>query len=124
VHPVVYVDVSAIRPGKLAELRAALPRLTRFVEENMPRVASYGIHLDDAGTTMSVVSVHPDSESLAFHLDRGADEFARFADLLDLARIDVYGEVSDPVLERLNRKARLLGDGAVGVHPLQAGFAR
>jgi hypothetical protein len=57
-------------------------------------------------------------------MDVGADEFRRFADLIDLSRIEVYGAVSDAVLERLHRKARMLGSGTVAVHELHAGFAR
>jgi len=73
---------------------------------------------------MTVVAVHPDSDSLEFHLDEGNEEFRKFGDLLDLSRIEVYGEVSDGVKERLDRKARMLGRGTVNVHELHAGFAR
>ena len=57
-------------------------------------------------------------------MDVGGDEFRQFADLIDLSRIEVYGVVSDAVLERLHRKARMLGGGTVAVHELHAGFAR
>ena len=55
-----------------------------FVEQNMPRVISYGFFLDVDRAQMTVVAVHPDSESLEFHMDTGADEFRNFADLIDL----------------------------------------
>lgn len=90
----------------------------------MPRVISYGFFLDKGRTEMTVVAVHPDSESLEFHMDTGAAEFRKFADLIDLSRIEVYGSVSDGVLERLHEKAQALGSGAVAVHELYAGFAR
>ena len=57
-------------------------------------------------------------------VDTGAAEFRKFADLIDLSRIEVYGAVSDGVLERLHRKARMLGSGTVAVHELHAGFVR
>jgi hypothetical protein len=57
-------------------------------------------------------------------MDVGAAEFRKFADLIDLSRIEVYGAVSEPVLERLGQKARMLGSGTVSVHELYAGFAR
>jgi hypothetical protein len=98
--------------------------LAAFVEANMPRVISYGFFLDRDHAEMTVVAIHPDSESLEFHMDVGADEFRKFADLIDLGTIEVYGAVSDGVLERLHRKARMLGGGSVAVHELFAGFAR
>jgi hypothetical protein len=123
-RPIVYIDTSTIRKGKLEELEAAMEHLAAFVEANVPQLVSYGFFLDQDSTQMTVVAVHPDSASLEFHMDIGADEFRQFADLIDLSRIEVYGVVSDAVLERLHRKARMLGGGTVTVHELHAGFAR
>jgi hypothetical protein len=122
--PIVYVDASAIREGRHQELEAAMTDLAAFVEANMPRVISYGFFLDENRTQMTVVAVHPDSESLEFHMDTGAAEFRKFAALIDLLRIEVYGAVSDGVLERLHQKSRMLGSGTVSIHELYAGFAR
>jgi hypothetical protein len=121
---IVYVDVSSIREGKGEELEAAMTDLARFVEAHMPRIAFYGFFLDEARATMTVVAVHPDSASLEFHIDKGNEEFRKFRDLIDLSRIEVYGDVSDGVRERLDSKARMLGRGTVTVHALHAGFAR
>ena len=122
--PIVYVDTSTIRAGKLEDLEGAMGHLAAFVEANVPQLISYGFFLDRDSTQTTVVAVHPDSASLEFHMDVGADEFRNFADLIDLLRIEVYGAVTDAVLERLHRKARMLGRGTVAVHELHAGFAR
>lgn len=121
---IVYVDVSEIREGKHEELEAAMEHLSGFVEAHMPRVASYGFFLDENRRTMTVVAIHPNSESLEFHMDEGNEEFRKFRDFIDLVRIDVYGDVSDGIRERLDRKARMLGRGTVTVHTRHAGFTR
>jgi hypothetical protein len=121
---IVYIDTSVIRDGKLEQLEAAMKHLAAFVEANVPQLISYGFFLDQGSTEMTVVAVHPDSASLEFHLEVGAAEFRKFADLIELTRIEVYGAVSDSVLERLHGKARALGRGAVAVHDLYAGFSR
>lgn len=123
-HPIVYIDTSAIRDGKLEELKVAMKGLATFVEANVPRLMSYAFFLDKAEQQMTVVAVHPDSKSLEFHLDVGSAEFRRFADLIELSRIEVYGRVSETALERLEQKARALGRGTVTVHEFHAGFAR
>jgi hypothetical protein len=123
-QPIVYVDTSAIRKGKLSELEMAMKNLAAFVEANVPQLISYGFFLDEDRTQMTVVAVHPDSASLEFHMDVGGAEFRKFGDLIDLLRIEVYGRVSDAVLERLHEKARMLGRGTVVVHELYAGFIR
>ena len=122
--PIVYIDTSTIRDGKLEELEACMKHLAAFLEANVPQLISYGFFLDQDSTQMTVVAVHPDSASLEFHMDVGADEFRKFADLIDLSRIEVYGAISDAVVERLHRKARMLGSGTVAVHELHAVFAR
>ena len=123
-QPIVYVDTSTIREGRLDELKGAMQHLAAFVEANVPQLISYGFYLDQDSTQMTVVAVHPNSASLEFHMDVGADEFQKFADLIDLSRIEVYGAVSDAVVERLHRKAQMLGRGTVAVHEIWAGFAR
>lgn len=123
-QPIVYIDTSAIREGKLEELELAMKRLAAFVEANVPQLISYGFFLDGDRTQMTVVAVHPDSASLEFHMDVGGAEFRKFADLIDLSRIEVYGGVSDTVRERLQQKARMLGTGTVAVHEFYAGFTR
>ena len=123
-QPIVYIDTSSIREGKLSELEPAMEKLAEFVEANVPQLISYSFFLDEDRTRMTVVAVHPDSASLEFHMDVGGTEFRKFADLIDLESITVYGRVSDAVLERLHQKARMLGNATVDVHEFYAGFAR
>ena len=123
-QPIVYVDISEIREGRLGELEFAIKDLAAFVEVNMPRLISYGFYFDEDRIQMTVVAVHPDSASLEFHLERGGAEFRKVAHLIELLRIEIYGRVSDAVLERVHEKARMLGNGTVAVHELYAGFAR
>ncbi len=123
-HPIVYVDTSTVREGALERLETEMSELAAFVEANVPQLISYGFFLDESRAQMTVVAVHPDSESLEFHMDIGGEQFRKFFELIELLRIDVYGRVSDAVLERLHRKAQMLGGGAVAVHGLHAGFSR
>jgi len=121
---IVYIDTSTIRVGKLEQLEIAMKQLAEFVEANVPQLISYGFFLDEQRTQMTVVAIHPDSASLEFHMDVGRAEFQKFVDLIQLSRIEVYGAVSDAVLERLHQKARMLGSGTVAVHEFYAGFTR
>ena len=123
-HPIVYLDTSVIRDGKLEELKVAMKGLAAFVKDNVPQLISYGFFLDERQGQMTVLAVHPDSASLEFHMNVGSAEFRKFRDLIDLSRIEVYGRVSEAVLERLHQKARMLGRGTVAVHEFHAGFAR
>jgi len=122
--PIVYIDSSRIRPGRLADVARAATALSAFIEANNPHIVSYNFYLDEAAGRMTVVAVHPDSAALQLHMEVGDAEFRKFADLLELASIDVYGEVSESVRGALDRKAAMLGEGAVTLHLPHAGFGR
>lgn len=121
---IVIVDTSRISPGRLGDVKAAMTELAGFVDANEPRTALYQVHLDEPGEHVTVLQAHPDAASAEFHMTVAAAAFAPFADLLVLQRIDVYGSPSDALLEQLRRKAHLLGDAPLAVHPMHAGFSR
>jgi quinol monooxygenase YgiN len=120
----VSVDTSEIHEGKLEELKSAMKGLAEFVDANEPRPILYQLYLNEEGTRMTVVQVHPDPASMEHHLSVAGSAFPGFLDFLTLSRIDIYGEPSATLLEQLRQKARMLGNAALGVHELHAGFSR
>jgi hypothetical protein len=123
-QPLVYIDTSDVREGALDELKSAIDELAEFVEKNEPQLISYNVFFSDDGSRMTVVHVHADSSSLDYHMDVAGPRFGKFADLLTLSSIHIFGEPSDKALRQLQDKVRLLGSGAVIVHALHAGFSR
>ena len=123
-EPLIYVDVSEVREGALAELKEAIAGLAEFIEENEPQLLSYNAYFNDDGTHMSVVHVHADPTSLDLHLEIAGPRFARFADLVTLRSIHIYGRPSENALRQLRDKLQLLGSGDVVVYPPHAGFVR
>ncbi|MGH7628442.1 MAG: hypothetical protein ACREOF_03475 [Gemmatimonadales bacterium] len=51
-------------------------------------------------------------------------KFREFTDLIKLSTIEVYGQVSERMLQRLREKAELLGSASVLVHEQYVGFGR
>lgn len=123
-QPIVYIDRSEIREGKLEQLKAAIKELVDFVYANEPQLISYSFYFNDSATQMTLVAIHPDSASMEFHMKVAGPAFRKFVDFIDLSAIEVYGPLNDAVLQQLRRKAQMLGRGAVHVHTLQAGFSR
>jgi quinol monooxygenase YgiN len=123
-EPIISLDTSLIRVGRLDELKRAVAELVEFVRSNEPRPIVYEVYVDDTGSRMTVVQVHPDSASMEYHMTVAGPAFAGFADLVTLSTLDVYGKPSEELLELLRRKVQLLGEATVTVHDLQAGFAR
>ena len=123
-QPLVYVDTSEVRPGKLVQLKVAIKELVKFVEENEPGLVSYSVYFAESGNRMSVVHVHADPASLDYHLDVAGPLFQKFSDLVALSSIHIYGEPSDTALGQLREKLRILGAGDVIVHAPHVGFVR
>jgi hypothetical protein len=123
-EPIVVIDTSEILGGKLPEVETVIKEMAAFVESNELRPISYNVYLDEDGTRMTVVQVHPDSASMEFHMNVAAPVFAKFAGLIRLSTMDVYGKPSDQLLEQMQQKVRMLGDATVTVHELHAGFDR
>jgi hypothetical protein len=122
--PLIVVDTSKIHDGRLGELKAAVTELVEFVEANEEEPLAYNVYFDAQGTTMTVVQVHPTSESFERHMELAGPVFRKFADLLTLSRIDFYGAPSTIALDQMRRKAELLGNAPVVVNDLQTGFTR
>jgi quinol monooxygenase YgiN len=122
--PIVYIDSSTVREGRIEALKTAMTELADFVEANEPGLIAYNAYLNADGTRMTVIHVHRDSASLEFHMKVAGPLFPRFADLVELITIDLYGGPSDTVVQQMRDKARMLGSGTVEVHGLHAGFAR
>jgi hypothetical protein len=123
-QPLVYVDTSDVREGALEELKVAIGELAEFIRANEPRLIAYNAFFSDDGSEMTVIHVHADSESLDFHMDVAGPEFAKFADLLTLTSIRIYGEPSRKAQAQLHEKARLLGLKEVTVQHHHTGFTR
>jgi hypothetical protein len=121
---ILYVDTSDVREGALEELKPAIRELVDFVEANEPRLIAYNVYLSTDGTKMTVVTVHPDSASLEYHMTVAGPLFSQFVELVTLTSIHIYGEPSEKVLKQSHEKAQLLGRGAVIVESLFAGFTR
>jgi hypothetical protein len=73
---------------------------------------------------MTVIHVHTDPASLDYHMDVAGPRFGRFADLVALRSIHIYGEPSEKAVGQLRDKVRLLGSGQVIVHASHVGFGR
>jgi fructose 1,6-bisphosphatase len=122
--PILVVDTSDIREGRLADLKAAMTELAAFVEQNEERPLLYTVYVHDAGTQVTVIQLHPDSASMELHMKVAASKFQRFADLLTLRTMGIYGTPSEQLLDQLREKVRLLGTATLEVHDVHAGFAR
>ena len=123
-EPLVFVDTSEVREGKLEELKTVIKDLAEFVRVNEPRPILYNVYLSEDGTRMTVIQAHPDSASMQYHMKLAGPVFTRFVELIKMSSMDVYGAPSDELREQMRQKALMLGAGGLTVHELAGGFER
>ncbi len=122
--PIIYLDHSDVRPGRLDELQVAFRELAEIVEREEPQLLTYAAYFDDDGTTSSVLHAHRDEASLRRHMQVIGPHLPPFAKLLRLREIEVYGEIGPDLTDQLEAKLALLGEEGLTVHRHAAGFLR
>jgi hypothetical protein len=123
--PFIFIATNRLKPGKLDDERARVPGLVEFIHANEPRMIAFNEYVNDEGTEVAVVQVHPDADSMAFHMevvaDRGASAYAETIDAT--TGIQVFGTPSDAVVEMLRHQAGAGVPLSVKPHHL-GGFTR
>jgi len=120
---IVVVDRSEILEGKLADVENGFRDLADFVATHEPRIIAYLIYVSEDRRMVTVLQIHPDSESMESHMALAGPLFAKFAAMLRMQSLDVYGSPTERLLAMLRQKSAMLGAGAPVVHRVQSGFA-
>ncbi len=123
--PFIFVGTHRIKEGQLDAYIEYFREFAEFVKENEPRLIVFEGYVNDEGNRMTIVQVHPDAESMEFHMQtigkHVGEAYDRFLDGTE--RIDVYGVPSGGVLEMIRHLASMNEPLNVTVRPV-AGFTR
>lgn len=123
--PFIFIGTHTLREGKLEDFKKACRELVEVVEANEPRLIAFNIYVNEDGTEATIVQVHPDPDSMLFHMQVAREHISEAYQsvLEETRRVDVYGKLSDTVLEMIRQ---LAGSGvplSVKTHHL-GGFTR
>jgi hypothetical protein len=123
--PFIFIATNRLKVGKLDDEKARVPGLVDFVEANEPRLIAFNEYLNEEGTEVAVVHVHPDTDSMAFHMQAIAERASNaYAETIDTTTsIQVFGAPSNAVVEMLRRQAGAGVPLSVKPHHL-GGFTR
>ena len=105
--PFIFIATNRLKPGKLDDERARVPGLVDFIEANEPQLIAFNEYVNEEGTEVAVVQVHPDADSMTFHMEAVAERAAAaYAETVDATTgIQVFGTPSNAILEMLERQA-------------------
>jgi hypothetical protein len=105
--PFIFIATNRLKPGKLDDEKKRVPGLVDFVQANEPRLIAFNEYVNEAGTEVAVVQVHPDPDSMAFHMEVIAERAASaYADTIDATTsLQVFGTPGSAVIDLLRRQA-------------------
>ena len=105
--PFIFIATNRLKPGKLGEEKTRVPGLVDFITANEPRLLAFNEYANEERTEVAVVQVHPDADSMAFHMQVVAERAATaYEETIDATTgIQVFGAPSNAVVEMLRRQA-------------------
>ena len=104
--PLVYIGTYTIKNGRLEECKQRLGELVDLVETNEPRLLAFHIYLDEQGSRIGVVQVHPDADSMEFHLKVVSEHLTGAFEYLETTQSEqLYGAPSHTLAETLRAYA-------------------
>jgi len=105
--PLIFIATNRLRPGAFEAERQRVPGLVDYLESSEPRLIAFNEYVNDERTEVSVVQVHPDADSMEFHMGVVRDRAARaYEETLDATtRIQVFGTPSASMLDGLREQA-------------------
>ena len=105
--PFIFIATNRLKPGKLADERKRVPALVDFVEANEPQLIAFNEYVNEDGTEVAVVQIHPDADSIAFHMEVIAERAAAaYAETVAATTSSqAFGTPTNAVLEMLERQA-------------------
>jgi hypothetical protein len=123
--PFIFVATNRLKPGKLEDEHERVRALSDFIDANEPRLLAFNEYANEEGTEVGVVQVHPDADSMYFHMNVIREQAARaYAETLDATTtIQVFGLPNDAIVQMLREQAGSGVDLVVKPHHL-GGFTR
>ncbi len=101
--PFIFISQSRIKKGKLGDFKRGLREMAEFVEANEPRVIAFEAYLNDDETEVTGVQIHPDADSMSFHMQVAFEKIMGFDQYLETQSVEVYGVLNDAVLGMLTQ---------------------
>lgn len=103
----IFIATNRLKPGKLEAERRRVPGLCELIAATEPRILAFNEYVEEDGGEVGVVRVHPDAESMAYHMEVVRDRAARaYAETLDATTsIQVFGAPTGAILDMLRQSA-------------------
>jgi hypothetical protein len=123
-EPLVVITKFRVKEGKLEDLQRYYRKILNTVEANEPRIIAMHAFVNESGTEMTSIQVHPDTASMDSHMqvikDNWDESYSQYGQMMEVISIEYFGTAPESALE-MDRQ----GDWGLNVQPRHlAGFTR
>src|SRR5215207_8612581 len=100
--PLIFITTITLKEGKLEDFKHYSEEMAKFVEANEPRIIHFEQYINEDGTEVTGVQIHPDEDSMAFHMQVAAERMGQAYEFIDAIKsLQIYGEPSDAFVEQM-----------------------
>jgi hypothetical protein len=126
-EPFIFIGTHRLKEGKLEAFKSSCSALVEMAEAKEPRLIAFNFYANEDGTEVSVVQVHPDAESMLFHMQVMREHIESALDdegeLDQTLGIQIFGTPNDAVLGMIEHLSQEGAPVTVKPHGL-SGFTR
>jgi hypothetical protein len=122
-EPFIYISTHRIKEGKIEATKVWNREFVKLVEAKEPRLIASHLYLNESQSEGTIVLIHPDADSMDFHLRVAGDLIGEGLALAPTGSIQVYGTPSPMLQEVLRRNAESGVPVSITTHHL-GGFTR
>ncbi|MEX0864077.1 MAG: hypothetical protein WD269_04285 [Acidimicrobiia bacterium] len=96
-EPLIAITRAKVKEGKLADFTGYYKEIVKMVEANEPQVIAFHGFLNEDGTEMTSIQVHPDTASMDFHMqmlkDNWDESYSEYGQMLEASVSSTTGRL-------------------------------
>lgn len=102
-EPLIVITRSRVKEGRLEDFKRYYEEIMEIIESNEPQVVAVHGFLNEDGTEMTSIQIHPDTASMDFHMqvlmDNWDESYSEYAELIEVVSVEYYGTPSKIALD-------------------------
>jgi len=123
-QPLFVITKFRVKEGKLEDLQRYYGKILSTVETNEPQIIAMHAFVNETGTEMTSIQVHPNTASLDFHMqvlkENWDESYSQYGQMMEVLSVEYYGTAPESALE-MDRQ----GPWSLSLQPRHiAGFTR
>lgn len=110
--PLIVISKFRVKEGKLEELRQYYKKILDIVEANKTQMIAFHGFLNEEGTELTSIQVHPNTASMEYHMqvlkENWDESFSQYTQMVEGTTIEYYGTPPESALAMNEQSKQVL----------------